>query len=55
MNPIEALNILAQATEPGVKLTRVDFVRIQQALETLKPIAEKAAGELDAKKIEQLP
>ena len=43
MNPIEALNILALATEPGVKLNRVDYVRVQQALETLKPIAEEAA------------
>ena len=40
MNPIEALNVLAIATEPGVKLTRGDYVRVQQALEVLKPLVE---------------
>ena len=40
MNPIEALNVLAIATEPGVKLTRSDYVRVQQALEVLKPLVE---------------
>jgi hypothetical protein len=35
MNPNQALQILAQATEPGAKLTRIDFVNVQLALEVL--------------------
>ena len=41
MNAEQALQILSQATEPGVRLTRNDYVLIQQALnvlaETIKP------------------
>lgn len=32
MNPEEALNILDKATQPGVELSRADYVTVQQAL-----------------------
>lgn len=32
MTPEQALNVLSQATEPNVKLTRGDYVLINQAL-----------------------
>ncbi len=35
MNPNQALQILEQATQPGVRLTRIDYVNIQLALEIL--------------------
>jgi hypothetical protein len=35
MTPEQALNILSQATEPGMKLGRQDYVVIQQALNVL--------------------
>jgi hypothetical protein len=35
MTPEQALNILNQATEPGMKLGRRDYVVIQQALDVL--------------------
>jgi hypothetical protein len=45
MNAEQALQILSQATEPGVRLTRQDYVLIQQALtvlaEALKPKPEE--------------
>lgn len=36
MNPEQALGILSQATEPNVKLTRNDYVLINQALSVLQ-------------------
>lgn len=35
MNPKQALEILDQATQPGVRLTRMDCVNIQISLEAL--------------------
>lgn len=35
MDPKEALNILDQATQPGAQISRLGFVQIQIALETL--------------------
>jgi hypothetical protein len=38
MTPEQALNILAQATEPNVRLTRADYVLINQALGVLEEL-----------------
>jgi len=52
MTPAQALQILSQATEPGVKLTRQDYIIIQQALNTLELAlnqqAEKPTDEKNA-------
>lgn len=51
MSPQDALSILSQATEPAnvVRLTRTDYVHIQEALQTLNkaitPAAPKAPEE----------
>lgn len=42
MNPEQALNILSQATEPNVKLTRNDFVLINQALAVLAELIKNS-------------
>ncbi len=36
----EAINILASATEPGVKLSRVDYIHVQAALEELNKMVQ---------------
>lgn len=41
MTPHEAINILAQATEPGVQLSRANYVHIDAALLVLKPIVDE--------------
>lgn len=38
MTPQEAIQVLSVATEPGAKLSRFDYVRVQQALEVLNKI-----------------
>lgn len=43
MKPEQALNILSQATEPNVKLSRNDYVLINQALNVLRELIEKEA------------
>ena len=40
MNPTQALQVLAIATEPGVKLSRGDYVNVQTALEVLSKLVE---------------
>jgi hypothetical protein len=45
MTPEQALNILNQATEPGVKLTRNDYVLINQALKVLAEAIQKGNGD----------
>jgi hypothetical protein len=40
MNTTQAINVLAIATEPGVKLTRADYVNVHDALEVLKKLIE---------------
>jgi hypothetical protein len=45
MDPKEALKVLDQATQPGVRLTRLDYVVVQQALEALNKLVEPVADE----------
>lgn len=43
MNPLQALNLLATATEPQNigRLTRADFVNVQHALDVLRQVVER--------------
>jgi hypothetical protein len=41
MDPKEALNILDQATQPGAQITRIGFVQVQIALETIGKLIEE--------------
>jgi hypothetical protein len=43
MTPEQALNVLAQATEPNVRLTRADYVLINRALGVLEELIKKQA------------
>jgi len=38
MTPKQALQLLDKATQPGVSLTRIDYINIQIALETLSKL-----------------
>lgn len=49
MNPEQALNVLAQATEPNVKLTRADYVLINQALSVLSELINPKKSTEDKK------
>ena len=40
MNPTQALQVLAIATEPGVKLSRADYVNVQSALQVLSKLVD---------------
>ncbi len=40
MTPSEAIDILAQATEPGVRLSRANYVHVDAALLVLKMLVE---------------
>ena len=46
MDPKQALQILAQATEPTVRLTRIDYINIQLALETLDKLVNPKEPEV---------
>ena len=46
MNPKQALQVLSIATEPGVKLSRGDYVNVQTALEVLNKLVEAGAPEV---------
>lgn len=43
MTPVEALDILGQATEPQniVRLSRLGLVQVQNAIETLVPLVKE--------------
>ena len=45
MDPKEALKILDQATQPGNRLSRQDFVVVQQALEALDKLVNPKVEE----------
>lgn len=40
MTPQEALQLLDQATQPGVRVDRIGYIRIQQAIETLAKLMQ---------------
>ena len=41
MTSEQALSILAQATEPGARLSRKDYVAVEQALATLNNLVQE--------------
>lgn len=41
MNPEQALNIVDQATQPGARLTRQDYVMVEQALRVIRDALPK--------------
>lgn len=49
MTPKQALAVLDQATQPGVRVTRQDYVVVQQALELLATLLPKEDEEAESK------
>lgn len=48
MTPEQALQVLSLATEPGIKITRIDYCRIQQALEILDALVKDKTNKTEA-------
>lgn len=41
LTPLQAFELLDKATQPGVKLGRLDYVAIQEALQTIYPFLKE--------------